>query len=199
MDSSKGYNHKNAYPRIKPSKIIINLNRLIRYGDVLDIGVGEGKNAVFLAKKGFNVEGLDISDKILKRTNELAKINKVAIKTHCIDIRNFKFKKKYNLIISTFTLHYLPKKNSYIAINKMKNFTKEGGLNLITVFTRDVPDYSPKLEKKFKLNLFKKDELKNLYSNWDIIKYSEETKLDKSHGKPHYHKIALLIAKKRRK
>ncbi|MFH1827923.1 MAG: hypothetical protein ABH824_01540 [Nanoarchaeota archaeon] len=139
---------------------------------------------------------MDNSNEGLDKVKKLAESNNVSIKTNCINIRDFKFRKKYNLIMSTSTLHYLPKKESCKIIRKIKKFTKNSGLNLITVFTKDVPDYSPEMEKKFGLDLFEKEELKNLYQDWELVKYAEKTILDKSHGDPHYHTIALLIAKK---
>lgn len=36
-------------------------------GKILDIGIGEGRNAIFLAMKGYEVEGIDISNTAIKR------------------------------------------------------------------------------------------------------------------------------------
>ena len=40
---------------------------LLPRGKALDIAMGEGRNAVFLAKNGFNVDGCDISEIAVKR------------------------------------------------------------------------------------------------------------------------------------
>jgi hypothetical protein len=93
-------------------------------------------------------------------------------------------------------LHYLNKKKSINLIKKIKENTSENGLNVIKVFTKDIPDYSEKLEKRYGLDLFEKNELKNQYSDWEILSYSEKLFLDRNHGDSHYHRIARLIAKK---
>lgn len=196
MDFLKEYKKEQFYWGTEPHKAVTYLLNFIKFGEALDLGIGEGKNAIFLAKNGFNVEGVDCSIEGLEKVEKLAKINGVTVKTFCTDIGEFKFTKDYDLIISTFTLHYLPKMKSHEVIKKIKSFTKIGGFNLITVFTRNFPGYSLKMENKFDLDLFEKNELNDLYLDWEIIKYSEEIKLDKSHGKPHYHSIALLIARK---
>ncbi|MEK6923472.1 MAG: methyltransferase domain-containing protein, partial [Nanoarchaeota archaeon] len=46
----------------KPHAIIKEILNFKRSGDVLDLGVGEGRDALFLAKNGFSVTGVDISE-----------------------------------------------------------------------------------------------------------------------------------------
>ncbi|MCK5074099.1 MAG: class I SAM-dependent methyltransferase [Bacteriovoracaceae bacterium] len=41
-------------------------------GKILDISLRDGKNAVFLSRKGFNVSGLDISSESIKKATALA-------------------------------------------------------------------------------------------------------------------------------
>jgi len=46
--------------------------RAISKGKALDLGLGEGRNALFLARSGFEVEGIDLSQEAVRRCNELA-------------------------------------------------------------------------------------------------------------------------------
>lgn len=55
-------------------------------GKVLDIGIGEGRNALFFAKQGFAVEGIDISETAVERCLELSKEESIAFKRHSEDI-----------------------------------------------------------------------------------------------------------------
>ena len=46
----------------EPSRLLAQFHHLIPAdGFVLDIGVGQGRNALFLARKGVSVEGIDLS------------------------------------------------------------------------------------------------------------------------------------------
>ena len=45
---------------LKQDFILAHFLDLVPKGMVLDLGMGEGRNAIFLAEKGFEVEGIDI-------------------------------------------------------------------------------------------------------------------------------------------
>jgi tellurite methyltransferase len=49
------------YPR-KPSRLVKQFFNLAKGNRALDIGAGNGRNALFLAKRGFRVDAVDISD-----------------------------------------------------------------------------------------------------------------------------------------
>jgi 2-polyprenyl-3-methyl-5-hydroxy-6-metoxy-1,4-benzoquinol methylase len=196
VDFSKEYAKKRFFWGIKPNKSVVFVAGLLSRGKALDIGMGEGKNAVFLAKKGFNVKGVDVSSEAIKKSAILAKRKNVKILPECADIKNFNFKCKYDLIISTFTLHFLPKKKSLEVLKKIKAFTKPGGFNLVALFIRENSKCSEAMEKRFGLYLYEVGELKRLYSGWKIVKYAEKKELDNSHGKAHYHNVAIIIAQK---
>ena len=38
----------------------------------MDLGIGDGRNAFFLARNGFAVEGIDFSQAAVKKCNDLA-------------------------------------------------------------------------------------------------------------------------------
>lgn len=61
-------------------------------GTVLDVGMGEGRNAVFLARKGFKVTGIDISSVAVKKAKLLAKEFDVRIKSVVASLNKYDFK-----------------------------------------------------------------------------------------------------------
>jgi tellurite methyltransferase len=191
------YKKEKCYWGLKPDKFIVEILKYKSSGSLLDLGTGEGRNAIFLAKKGFDVTGVDISSSGIKKFLSLAKKLKVKVKGIVQDITKFKFDKKYDVIISTATLHFLPKSKIKSVINKMKKYTKEDGLNLISVFTVKDPGF----KKSKKIYYFKEGELKKFYEdkNWKILKYKEFITKPERHGKDgkwHRHGIAILLARK---
>jgi len=68
--------------------LVENLSKLT-VGKVLCLAEGEGRNAVFLAKKGFDVTAVDLSEVGLEKTLRLAEQNKVTVKTICADLSDF--------------------------------------------------------------------------------------------------------------
>lgn len=59
-------------------------------GPVLSLSEGEGRNAVFLASRGLEVVGVDISTVALEKAKELARSRGVEIKTVLADLATYK-------------------------------------------------------------------------------------------------------------
>jgi SAM-dependent methyltransferase len=66
---------------------------------VIDIGCGTGRHSIEFAKRGYNVTGIDISDKMLDVARE--KIKKEGLRANFIhkDATNFTFEDKFDLAI----------------------------------------------------------------------------------------------------
>ncbi len=81
------YYTENTYRTGKePSPFLSSMMHRLQRGKVLDIGMGEGANAVFLAKQGFNVKGFDISTIAVERAQNLAKEQNVSIDANRADL-----------------------------------------------------------------------------------------------------------------
>lgn len=160
-------------------------------------GVGKGYNSVLLSNFGFNVTGVDISNESLKYIEEnfdcanLTLINK--------DVREFEIEKnKYDLILSSNVLHFMPKEDFLKIIKKIKENLKEDGLIYLSVFSKEDPN--SKLNKDFKENTcisyFSKEEILDIFSDFTTILISDEYSLDLGHGNPHYHGMIKYVGKK---
>jgi len=173
-----------------PNKIVGNILDYKKSGTVLDLGVGWGRNALFLAMAGFKVTGLDKDDNQINAFRQKALDLGVAIIAEKADLRNFNITESYDVIVSTSVLHFItnPKK----IIHEMKQHTKTNGLNVISVFTKENPD------KNFTY-LFEQNELKGYYDDWDTLIYNEYLSDLEQHDnlKPHRHFIAEIIAQKK--
>ncbi|MDD2714824.1 MAG: class I SAM-dependent methyltransferase [Candidatus Wallbacteria bacterium] len=103
--------------------------------DLLELGCGTGKHAILLAKKGYNVSGLDFSSEMLEKAEKNKKYlpSKISSKLNFShgDIRNFNILKKYDAVISLFhVISYQTSNDSLIQTFKCakKHLKKEGVL-----------------------------------------------------------------------
>jgi len=179
---------------LKPNSITKKSVRFIVGKSVLDIGVGSGRDVLYLAKKGFNVVGVDISTSALKELKKICKDKKLKISLKNKPIETFSYKKKYNAVFCLNVLPFIAKKDVKNVISSMKSNTSKGGVNTIKVFTTKDPAAK---KNKHKLTYFKTNELKSYYKDWKIIYYKEYlSKPEKHKNNPmwHRHHIAELIA-----
>ncbi len=170
------YKGKKYYWGLEPSSLVVKAISFVKKGKVLDLGAGEGRDSVFLAKKGFKVLAVDSSKYGIHKLNQLAKIHNVKLKSVVEDITKLKIKGNYDLIICNNVLHFLHRNDVYALIENIKKHTKKKGINVISAFFDD-----DKIKFSF---LFKKRELKSFYENgWEILHYKENS-------------VAELIARK---
>lgn len=74
----------------------INYNKNNR---ILDIGCGTGRHSIELAKRGYNVVGIDLSESLLNRAKEKASEQKLQIIFQKHDARKLHFLHEFNLVI----------------------------------------------------------------------------------------------------
>ena len=161
-------------------------------GDILDLGCGKGNASIFLAQNGFSVTSVDKSKESIDLLNNFCKENSLNIKTYVEDLKHCKFDKNYDIILCINVLHFLDERDVQKIIEKIKTNTLKDGLNIISVFTEDNPS------KNFPY-LFKKDELKEYYENWEILEYKEFITPLEQHDNfpPHKHAISRIISRRK--
>src|SRR5690606_21346188 len=155
-------------------KLVTYLNKDAK---VLDIGCGEGRNALFLSKHNINVTAIDTAQQGIDKVKALSQN---AINTQCIDALSYlKQTHQFDAIIAIHVLQLIDDRKK--VIEEMKNNTKKNGFNIIASFKE----------------CFDQQELKKLYEDWDILLYEEKLTDWETHGeKPHRHNIVHIIAKK---
>ena len=78
----------------EPNPFLKKYIRLLPKGKALDIASGEGRNAVYLAQNGFDVDAVDISERGLKKAKKLARLKGVKIHTFPVDLDQYPIEKR---------------------------------------------------------------------------------------------------------
>lgn len=162
---------------------------------VLDIGCGEGKDAVYLAKKGCKVTGFDLTESGIRKTKMLADKNDVNVNAFVADINDFEITEKFDVIYSTGTIQYLFDENIDEFFKKINNITNIGGLVYFNVFVeKPFLELPPDWDKEEKM--WKTGDLFKHFSDWKIHSIDEIIFEDNSAGIKHYHCMDTIMAEK---
>lgn len=149
--------------------------------DVLDIGCGGGRDAIFMAKNRMNVIAIDHEQKVLKRSKALANLSGANVKFKCCDIKKQDClpDKQFDVIT---VVRFLNRESYDYIINQLK----PGGVVLFQTFVEGVEAFGSPKNPNF---ILRKGELAEVFRDFDIIVDRMETLSD---GRP----IASFIAQK---
>lgn len=99
---------------------------------ILDIGCGTGRHSIELAKRGYTVKGIDLSQSQIDRAIENAKTANVQIDFSITDARNLSFQKEFDLalmiceggfpLMETDEMNYAILKSASIALKEHGKF-----------------------------------------------------------------------------
>jgi ubiquinone/menaquinone biosynthesis C-methylase UbiE len=109
---------------------------------ILDIGCGTGRHAIELAKRGYAVTGIDLSESQLKRAREKAVEEKVNVQFEQGDARTLKYKNEYNgaliLCEGGFALMETDEMN-FAILQGAARALKPGGIFIVTTLNAFYP------------------------------------------------------------
>jgi 2-polyprenyl-3-methyl-5-hydroxy-6-metoxy-1,4-benzoquinol methylase len=167
----------------------------------LDIGCGQGRDAIYLAYNGFIVTAVDLSPVAIEQLTYIAQLNKLQIIPMCQSITSISLDDNaYDIVLARTMLHHLHQRELPSLLDTIWSCTRHGGYFLASVFMQDtdsVEDCSMQSEfSDVTYHYFQKGELLAYLSRWKIHLYQEKKELDQTHGTPHYHASAKVIAKK---
>lgn len=162
----KIYNTKTYIFGREPAPFLRDNVELLPVGRGLDIAMGEGRNGVFLAKKGFIVDGVDISEVALRKAKRLAHENHVSINTVSADLTTYTIKpESYDVILN---IDYLQRS----LIPQIKHGLKHKGVVVFENRTVDQLKNSPEMHIR-RDELLEKGELKEAFKDFQILLYRE--------------------------
>jgi tellurite methyltransferase len=167
----------------------------VKHLRLLDIGCGEGKDAVFFARNGYDVTAFDLAEPGIEKTKRLAEYLGVHIHTFVADVNEFRLDTEFDILYSNGVLHYIPLELRENIFNNYKKYTSVNGINILSAFVKK-PFIEPAPETETYSYKWLSSELFTLYHDWRID-ISEEVIFDcMSSGTPHKHAMNRVLAKK---
>jgi SAM-dependent methyltransferase len=126
-----------AHPRSLLTQQTLRLLRGRNPGRALDIGAGEGADAIRLALLGYEVDAVELSSVAAKKIERFAEEAGVKVRVLVGDIQDFTPDGSYDVIVCNGVLHYVPDKRAVVEL--MQQATWAGGLNVISLWSTHTP------------------------------------------------------------
>ncbi len=133
------YKHRDGKDASKIIELILSSVNIPENARVLDSACGAGRHSIYLAERGFNVVGFDLSENLLKIAKENSAAKGLSIDYVRGDKRNIYFKEKFNLIVNLFTSfgYFESDKENFSFINNSQNFLLKESYFVIDYFNKN--------------------------------------------------------------
>ena len=154
--------HENGFD---PAQFLVENVELLPKGRVLDVAMGSGRNAIYLARLGFEVEGVDMSPEAVNTALESAEKVGVTIRAQVADLEGNYYIEKgaYDVIIC---FNYLQRS----LISQIKDGLRKGGMVVYETFIIDQVQFGKPKNPDY---LLRHNELLNMFRDFRCLRYRE--------------------------
>lgn len=162
---------------------------------LLDIGSGEGRDSIYFAKCGFQVDSLEISTPGIEKIKKYSQLAGCGVQVIHANMIGYELTGCYDVIYSMGSLQFLPLEERQKHFEKYKRQTCSGGLNVHLVFVeKPFIKVAPDWEKnEF---FYMSGDLARYYHDWEIIQCEEQIIDCDSADIPHQHVVNYIVARK---
>jgi 2-polyprenyl-3-methyl-5-hydroxy-6-metoxy-1,4-benzoquinol methylase len=146
-----------------PNAFLVEMTRGLKPGRSLDVGMGQGRNTIYLAQQGWESVGFDVADKAVAAAQDRAKALGVTITTSVAGVEDFDWgEAKWDLIV----LSYVGARD-FVA--NVVRALRPGGMVVVEAFHRDATKAGPIGPAV----VFDTNELPQLFQSLRIIRYED--------------------------
>lgn len=192
------YRKEEYFWGVQPSPMCLKILELlppVRPLKLLDIGCGEGKDAVFFARCGYDVSAFDISEAGLEKTKRLADKARVHVRTFRANLWDYRLEENFDILYSSGVLHYIKTELRDEIMENYKTYVTESGLAAFHVFVEKPFIVAPP-EKEEHAYHWKSGQLFTYFHDWYIEHCTEYVFDCNSSGIPHRHAANRMFARK---
>jgi len=149
---------------LAPNALLSSVVKGRKPGAALDLGIGQGRNALYLAENGWDVTGVDISDVAVGQARENAAKKQLAIKTVIANLDAYDFGENQWDLITSFYMHSWHRNSKTDVPARILRGLKPGGVLVMEAFQRP-PN----------VNGFVVSELATQFRDFTILRNEEST------------------------
>ncbi|HEX2963240.1 MAG TPA: class I SAM-dependent methyltransferase [Ignavibacteriales bacterium] len=161
----------------------------LKPGRLLLVAEGEGRNAVYAARQGWQVDCFDYSEAAKEKALKLAKENNTTINYTVQDLESFSPKEDYYDAAGIIYMH-LPEELRAEVNRKIISSLKAGGKLILEVFEKDQIEKSSGGPKDTEL-LYSLEDIVNEFTDLDFQQLSKEV-IELSEGKYHQGEAVVI-------
>ncbi|MCR8634940.1 class I SAM-dependent methyltransferase [Paenibacillus radicis (ex Xue et al. 2023)] len=145
-------------------------------GRVLELGCGPGRNAIYMAQKGCEVDAVDLSQEALTWAKERASSLDVNVRFHCANVFDMTFTpNSYDLIYDSGCLHHIAPHRRISYIDMIRKTLKPGGCFGLTCFVygeqgAQITDWEVYRLRSLKVGLgYTEQKLRTLFHDFQVV------------------------------
>jgi len=168
-----------------------------RPGRALDLGAGEGADAIRLVKLGYEVDVVEVSAVACEKAERFARAEGARMNVRCEPIETASLEGTYDLVLMNGCLHYVRDKNSVLA--RVTAASAADAVHAVALFSTATPIPA----EHAVIPAFPEEEggtVEQFYRGWQgLLRIHERDRAEHSHPgfAPHAHSHIKLIAARR--
>lgn len=193
--------------------VVDHVDQIAPGGRVLDVGIGQGRNGLELARRGFAVTGLDLSAAAIATTGERAAREGLAVTLHQTCFGDFDGgAEPYDAVLLCGLLQELERPVHAQLLGRIADWTAPGSLLLLTAWHVDDPRYEHLSRTATAIGrhsfrtaagavrtYLERDEIVQLLPDWQLVHHVERLGPRHRHGdsEPEQHGTIEVVARRR--
>jgi len=154
---------------------------------VLDLGVGQGRNALPLARQGHHVTGIDTSQVSVDTVNRLAAEENLPLKAHLQDFLSYEPDRSFDVVLCFGLMQMQDLAGCASLVDRLHHWTRPGGTLFLTTWHLEDPSFdrlckewerrsgrsfrSP--DREMSRLFLEKGEILKLFFRWKVIYHWE--------------------------
>lgn len=172
---------------VAPSRLLVENFELLPKGLALDLAMGEGRHAIYLASRGYDVDGVDVDANAVARARASARrlgapfravVGNVEDGTYILPMETYD-------VIVVFRYLHRP------LFHDIRDGLKPGGVVVFQTFTTEQARFGRPSDPA---HLLRPGELRETFLDWEILRYHEGVEKSGPAGAPQA--LAGIVAKK---